>query len=41
VAFLVAFIGLQAAVGGIFGRAVAEVEHVEPADTARTVPATP
>ena len=38
VAFLVAFIGLQAAVGSVFGRAVSSVEQVEPGDTARTTP---
>jgi Flp pilus assembly pilin Flp len=38
VAFLVAFIGLQAAVGSVFGHAVDSVEDVRPADTARTTP---
>jgi Flp pilus assembly pilin Flp len=38
VAFLVAFIGLQAAVGSVFGRAVSSVEQVDPATTARTTP---
>ncbi len=38
VAFLIAFVGLQAAVGTVFGRAVDSVERVDPADTARTTP---